>query len=269
MPTSTSSVPAQRTAIRGRGPHQHALPADGGEQADLRRADRRPDLDGGVAGRDVVPGAADVAAGRRPGVDGDPHGALVGPDRGDDDVGAGRQHRAGGHLEGEARADGGRRAGPGDALPHDRQLDRAPRGVAPRDVLGAGGVAVERGLVEGGQRPLADDLLGAEQALRVEDGELDRVRLGHRGEDLVEVPLHGADLCQRHRLGGRQRDRALDHGRGPGTGRSAAAACAREPAATRRRPAPTGPVARGGAIGMSTCAVSRYPRYAPPVLSSL
>ena len=29
----------------------------------------------------------------------------------------------------------------------------------------------------------------------------------------------------------------------------------------------SGPVGRGGAIGMSTCAVSRYPRNPPPVLS--
>ena len=126
-------------------------------------------------------------------MDADVHRALVGPDGGDDDVGAGRQHRAGGHLQRQARPDGGRRAGAGDALPHDGQPDRLLEGGR-GDVLGPGGVAVERGLVEGGQRTRADDLLRAEQALGVEDRELDRVRLRNGGEDLVEVPLDGADL---------------------------------------------------------------------------
>ena len=125
------------------------------------------------------------------------------------------------------------------------------------DVVRARGVPVERGLVEGRQRALADDLLGAEQALRVEDGELDRVRLRHRGEDLVEVPLHGAHLASPRTAAG------------CGTGCSPVSAApervrrsARAAAAVRRA---TGPVARaGGAIGMSTCAVSRYPRNPRP-----
>ena len=79
-------------------------------------------------------------------------------------------------------------------------------GVAVGDVLGPGGVAVERGLVEGGQRARADDLLRAEQALGVQDRELDGVRLRNGRQDLVEVPLHGADLReplrQLHRVRG-------------------------------------------------------------------
>ena len=110
------------------GPHQHALAADGGQQADLRRADRGADLDGGVAGRDVVPGAADVAAGRRR-----------------------RRARRPARCPGRSRRRGRRRRrrpaasrpaatlsarpgpiedgvlAPGDALPHDRELHRRLR----------------------------------------------------------------------------------------------------------------------------------------------
>jgi hypothetical protein len=130
---------------------------------------------------------------RRRGLHRDADGALVGPDGRDDDVGGRRQHRSRGHLHGQAGTDGRRRAGTGDALPDHGQFHRR-LDARPGDVLAAGGISVEGRLVEGRQGALADDLLGAEQALRVEDGEFDRVRLRHRGQDLVQVPLDGTDL---------------------------------------------------------------------------
>ena len=61
---------------------------------------------------------------------------------------------------------------------------------ASRGVDGAHGVAVHRGVVEAGQREVGADVLGQQQPLGVEQGQLDRVdradAVEHDGEVLVD-----------------------------------------------------------------------------------
>jgi len=80
---------------------------------------------------------------------------------------------------------------PGCALPRDHQVGGQLDGR--RDDVGRpDGVAVQPGLVEGGECALAGHQLRAEQALGVQDGQLDGRRLRRSAQDLVQVLLDGA-----------------------------------------------------------------------------
>ena len=147
-----------------------------------------------VARGDVVAGRPDVLAQLGCLVDPDLGGAAVGPLVGDDRVGARRDRGAGhdlGRRAGLERAQGGLA---GADLADDRQRHRLVGGGA-RDVGQADGVPVHRGVVEARQRDRRDDVLGAGEAERVEQGLGDRRHRAHAAEHPREVLLDGAGLA--------------------------------------------------------------------------
>ena len=158
-------------------PHQYALAADRGEQADLGRARSasRPGRRGRPARRRPRSGGRSCPPAARRG-----RRRAPAPGR-SRRRGRRRRHRPAASRRPRPSGPGPDRSttawpAPGTLSPTTASSTGSSRRRA-EDVLGAGGVPVQRGLVEGRERALADDLLGAEQALRVEDGQLDRVGL--------------------------------------------------------------------------------------------
>ena len=110
-----------------------------------------------------------------------------------DGVGQRRQRRAGGDAHGLAGLQAVRLPGPDRDLAHHGQLD----GLLGRGahVDAAHGEAVDGRLVEPGQRPVGDDLLGAQQTLRGGDVDPDR-----RGADRGVEHTAQLGLDRPHRL---------------------------------------------------------------------
>jgi hypothetical protein len=170
----------------GPGVHEHLVAAGRGEHPDLTRSEDRVAADGDVAGLDVLPDPPDERRGRHAARHRQLGRAGVGVADGHDGVGERGQRRAGDDAHGlpglqpqwmtRARRD----------LADDRQhggrlLTRAG------EVDAADGVAVDRRLVEAGQRAGRDHLLGAAQAVRLGDRHTHRCGTDRTGQDQGEL----------------------------------------------------------------------------------
>ena len=181
---------------------EHLVAPDGGEQTDLRGADYRAGPDRDVTGLHVVTDLADVVAGADGPVDLDAGAAAVGPVE--------RKHGVCQRRERSPRVDAhrlpwlqpNRLTRPRADLADDgqRQFDAFVVLVAHvRARLGhvdaADGVTIYRGLVESGQWALGDHLFGAEQTLRLRDGDPYRPRRDCRGSHPGLLILNRAHLA--------------------------------------------------------------------------
>ncbi len=196
---STSSPPTASTDTRGRGCTSTPVTSHRGQQPDLGGADDRPGPHGDVAGLHVVAGAPHVGA--RPHAAQHPHPRLaaVGPAQRQHRVGQCRQRRPGLHPRGLARLQSAGRPCAGRDGAHHRQCHAAPgrRLLRPlvlvvgllvgwldlahaEHVDAADRVAVDGGLIESGQRAFGHHFFGAQQPLRLGDGDPHRPRR-HRG----------------------------------------------------------------------------------------
>ncbi len=177
--------------------HQDAFAAHRRQQPYLGRADDRSGSHGDVAGLDVVAGAPHI--GTRGGAAQDPHPLhpAVGPAQRQHRIGQRRQRGAGlhpGRLAGLQPAGGARTGLDGSGHRQDQPAALARVGVFvvvgerpddthltdPDHVDAAHRVAVDRGLIESGQRPFGHHFLGAHQSLRLGDGNTYGPR-GYRG----------------------------------------------------------------------------------------
>ena len=172
-----------------------------------------------VTGLDVVSGAAHIGTRRRPTQNPHARRPAVGPPQREDRIGQRGQRGPGVHPGGLPWLQAARCARTGLDGSHHRQdqpLAPVPIGWVAGRVVGwltetiaahladtqhvdaAHRVAVDRGLIETGQRPLGHHFLGAHQSLRLGDGDTYRPR-SHRGGRYPGLLLlhrtHSAPLC--------------------------------------------------------------------------
>ena len=207
------------------GVDEDAVAADRGQQPDLLRTEGGALPQRHLAGGHVLAGPAHGGSGLGGDADPDPGDAAVGVLDADHRVGSGRHRRAGHDPHGQSRAHPRHRAGAGDDVTDHRQHDRAVF-AGGADVDRAHRVPVDGGVVETRQRSGRADVLGQGQALRVEDGQLDRVDGVDARQHLGQVVVQAAPGV----------DRA---GCGPGRGRGVTA-CRNRTALRRRSATPSG-----------------------------
>ena len=192
-PGAPARSPVETTTTRGRRRATTARPAHRREQPDVPGVERRACLHQQVADRDVVAGRTDVLAGLGRLVDADLRGAAIGPFVGDDRVGAVGDRGAGHDLGGVASRQRARTGLAGADLAHDRQQHRLV-GAGAGHVGAVDGVPVHRRVVEAGQRHRRDDVLGADQPERIEQGNVDGRHRADAGEHPLEMRLDRAGL---------------------------------------------------------------------------
>ena len=182
--------------------HQHLVAAYGGEQTDLRGADDRPRPDRDIARLHVVADATDEIAGTDRLVDLDAGAPAVGAVERQDRVRERGQRCAGVDTDGLARLQPDWLPRSGVDLPDDGKgqlggftvvAAHVPAGIG--DVDAADRVTVDRGLVEARERAFGDDLLGAQQALRLRDCNPHRARRHGRCRHSRQLVLNRAHAC--------------------------------------------------------------------------
>ena len=119
--------------------------------------------------------------------------AVVGVLERDDGVGPGRDRGAGHDAHGQSGTHARARVRTGGDVAHDGQRRRVVRAGVP-GVDGAHGVAVHGRVVETGQGHGGQDVLGQQQTLRVEQGQLDRVDRADAVEHGLQVLVDRAQL---------------------------------------------------------------------------
>ena len=184
--TSTSSSPTEITDTRGRGCTSTLSRPAAASIADLGRAEHGVAADGDVAGLHVLADPAHERRRRHAARHRQLGGAGVGVADGHDRVGERGQRRPGDHAHGLPRLQPQRMARPGRDLADDGQHHRRLL-ARPGEVDAAHRVAVDRRLVEPGQRAGGDHLLRAAQAVRLRDRHPHRCGTDRAGQDPGEL----------------------------------------------------------------------------------